>query len=408
MKYKARSVIWELTMACNMRCKHCGSICKEKINDELSTQEALDLCDQLGKMGPSLVSLSGGEPSCRKDWHLIAERLYKNDITVTMITNGWQINQDFIDKVKQAKINCITISIDGLKEHHDHMRREGSYNRSIEAFKLLVKNGIPTNVCTTINNHNINELEDMKAAFIDAGVKMWQLQLGLPMGSFLEQEELTTKPKDVDRIIDFVYENIDNPQILIQLTDCIGYFSEKSIEIRKRRNGTQCLWKGCNAGKSSFGILHNGDICGCASIRDPKYIAGNIKNQTLKDIWENSKGFDWNRKLQKEQLNGFCSICNFGDDCLGGCANSRLCFEKDIYGENRYCSYANDYAKKRKTISNLSDINEIALYAKKCIAEKKFQLAELFISRGIEIDPKPEIKQLYANVLFELGAHRSQ
>ncbi len=84
MKYKPLSSVWELTMACNMRCKHCGSICEDQLAGELTPEEALNLCDQIGEIGINHVTLSGGEPTCRKDWHLIAERLVKNNVIVTI------------------------------------------------------------------------------------------------------------------------------------------------------------------------------------------------------------------------------------------------------------------------------------------------------------------------------------
>ena len=34
----------------HMRCKHCGSICENPQSDELTTKEALNLCEELGKI----------------------------------------------------------------------------------------------------------------------------------------------------------------------------------------------------------------------------------------------------------------------------------------------------------------------------------------------------------------------
>ena len=44
---KLTTAVWEITMGCNMRCKHCGSSCAEALPDELNTSEALEVCDQL-------------------------------------------------------------------------------------------------------------------------------------------------------------------------------------------------------------------------------------------------------------------------------------------------------------------------------------------------------------------------
>lgn len=67
---KLTTAVWEITMGCNMRCKHCGSSCAEALPDELNTSEALEVCDQLKDLGLKVITLSGGEPTTRSDWHM--------------------------------------------------------------------------------------------------------------------------------------------------------------------------------------------------------------------------------------------------------------------------------------------------------------------------------------------------
>ena len=85
---KLTTAVWEITMGCNMRCKHCGSSCAEALPDELNTSEALQVCDQLKDLGLKVITLSGGEPTTRSDWHIIAKRLVDNGIITSIITNA--------------------------------------------------------------------------------------------------------------------------------------------------------------------------------------------------------------------------------------------------------------------------------------------------------------------------------
>lgn len=75
MKYKLEYVVREITRGCNMRCQHCGSSCTSPLADELTTREALNVCDELYNMGVKFVTLTGGEPTTRPDWYIIAKRL---------------------------------------------------------------------------------------------------------------------------------------------------------------------------------------------------------------------------------------------------------------------------------------------------------------------------------------------
>ena len=69
--------VWEITLACNLNCIHCGSAAGKKRSDELSTDEALDLCQALKEIDCMGVALMGGEPLLRPDWVDISERVHE-------------------------------------------------------------------------------------------------------------------------------------------------------------------------------------------------------------------------------------------------------------------------------------------------------------------------------------------
>ena len=111
---KPITAVWEITMGCNMQCKHCGSSCASALPGELSTEEALGLCKQIGELGLEWITLSGGEPTTRKDWNKIAEALNTNGVIPNMITNGWAFSPEEARKAEASGVNTIAISIDGL------------------------------------------------------------------------------------------------------------------------------------------------------------------------------------------------------------------------------------------------------------------------------------------------------
>ena len=79
---------WELTEACNMRCRHCLGAAGRRTPDELSTRQALRLCDQLSDLGVRSVALSGGEPLLRPDWPKITQRLTRRNVYVGITSNA--------------------------------------------------------------------------------------------------------------------------------------------------------------------------------------------------------------------------------------------------------------------------------------------------------------------------------
>ncbi len=405
MDYRPVTSVWEITMGCNMRCKHCGSSCENAQEDELTTEEALKLCDDLGKLGFEWITLSGGEPTTRKDWDMIARRLGQNGIIPNMITNGWLVDDKILDRAREAGINTIAVSVDGLCDTHDFIRKPGSFERIMKAFDLMRQKDLNFAAITTVNRKNIGELAALRELLIAKGVKSWQLQIGLPMGNMADHGEMIMEPRHVNDIIDFAYEAMQKGGIDIQLADCIGYYNVKEIEVRKSSlNIGQYIWQGCAAGKYGMGILHNGDIIGCTSVRDKQYVEGNVRLTPVKEIWDNPQSFSWNRGLKKSDLQGLCSKCQYGQSCLGGCSNTRITMEGSLYAENKYCSYNFAVSKAEDQLKKIDSPELLKSKADKFLSANNFQLAEILLSKAVELDGGDmELLSVYGYVCFMLG-----
>lgn len=389
MKYQPVTCVWEITMGCNMRCGHCGSSCTEPLPDELTTMEALDVADQMGRIGMRWVTLSGGEPLTRKDWPLIARRLTDNGISVNIITNGWLITEETVRKMKDSGVKTVAISIDGTRDIHNQIRREGAFEHAQRAFGMLRMAGIPTGAVTTLSHQNIGILNELKEDLIQMGVESWQMQLGLPMGNFAQRPDWLLAPEQIDDIIDFCYNTSNEGRIRVYPADCIGYYNKKELAVRQKSFQTQQypLWDGCNAGIRSFGMLQNGDILGCTSIRNKEFIEGNIRERSLLDIWDDQNSFMWRRNLTKDQLSGDCAVCKYGAKCLGGCPNTRLTMGKSIYAENEYCSYNVGMKASRSRICAIANKEELRAKVQENARTQEFQLTALYLGRLLDLEP---------------------
>ena len=390
MEYQPITCVWEVTMGCNMRCGHCGSSCENALPGELTTEEALNLIDTLCKMKLEWVTLSGGEPLTRKDLPLLIKKFSSNGVAANIITNGWLIDEKMAHALKDANVSTVAISIDGTKDIHDSIRRPGAFEHAKKAFKILNDLGLTSGCVTTISNANIGILRELKNELIDMGVKLWQLQIGLPMGNFSKHPDWVILPEQLPEVIDFCYETSLEGKIPIYAADCLGYYNKKIDEVNQRflKTDNPPLWQGCSAGVHNFGILHNGDITACTSIRDKKFTVGNIRERKLEDIWNDPSSFLWRRKLKKKMLTGDCKICKYGDLCLGGCTNTRLVMNKDIYSENVYCTFNLGIKRLRQKLSEITDENMLFKRAYNMVEKKFYQEASIILERVISINPK--------------------
>ena len=138
-----RDLFWECTLSCNAKCKHCGSSAeKRKYEGELTTEEIKSAFKQIAdSMDASkiLINVTGGEPLVRQDLCEVMEYASKEfGFHWGMTTNGILLNEKNIEKLKNANMESISVSIDGLQETHDEFRGvPGSYNIIINNIKKL-------------------------------------------------------------------------------------------------------------------------------------------------------------------------------------------------------------------------------------------------------------------------------
>lgn len=387
---KPITAVWEITMGCNMRCKHCGSSCAQPLPDELTTEEALALCDDIAELGLRWITLSGGEPLIRRDWAQLVRRLRERGVIPNVITNGWMCNEATIDAASEAGIGTFAISLDGPRDVHDYIRREGAFDRVVTALGLMIKKDVSAGAITTVHRRNLDRLDELYRILGDIGVTSWQLQIGLPMGNLgrTENADMVMPPEAVDQVLDFIHERSADPAMSIYPADCLGYYSRKEIEARTRAHHSQdpIAWQGCNAGKRSFGILHNGDILGCTSIRERAFIEGNIRERKLADIWNDPERFAWSRGLTKQQLEGHCRSCGYGDVCLGGCPNTRLTVAGSIHAANPYCAYHLALSRV-ETMLERAGQERLRAMAEDFVSTNEHQLAALALERLLSRTP---------------------
>lgn len=339
MKYHLEWCAWELTRQCNMNCDIC--LCGTDRGDsreELTHEEAMDICRQLGDMQIQSVVLTGGEPLLRKDWPEIASALTERNIEVEMITNGYLVTGELLKEMKESGIQQLSISIDGTRKIHDEIRMKGSYDRCERAISLLHKASMTPFIVTTVTKDNLHDLSGLKRELRRMKVHDWCIQVGLPLGNMPKERVLSVD--EVEELVELCYEMSREGDIRIHLGENIGYYSCKEALIRSRAAGTEKIpvFTGCPGGITSMQICFDGSIVQ-ASLCSRRTSEGNLRERSLQEIWEDPQCFTRRRNMTAQDLKGVCAGCEYGSICLGGCPAVRYSLMGDLYGENRMCIY---------------------------------------------------------------------
>lgn len=147
-----------VTNRCNLKCVYCYQGHDKTEKKEFSTQELLNLIDELAEMGTKYISINGGECLLRDDIETIINKINEKNILCHLSTNG-MILKKYIDVLK--KIDSLSISIDGKKESNDLNRGKGSYEKIMEAIECLKQNHINFQTHTVLTANNKDAIEDI-------------------------------------------------------------------------------------------------------------------------------------------------------------------------------------------------------------------------------------------------------
>ncbi len=340
--------VWEITLACDLGCRHCGSRAGHARPDELTTAECLDVVQQLARLGVQEVTLIGGEAYLRDDWTEIISAIRAAGMIVTLTTGGRGIDAERARVAARAGLQRASVSIDGLEETHDRLRGvKGSWRSAIEALAHLHAAGIRTSTNTQINRLSMPELPDVLETMAGRGASSWQLQLTVPMGRAADEPEVLLQPFDLLELFPLLARlkaRADELGVGIWPGNNVGYFGPYESVLK----GTMPLGHGasCGAGRNLIGIEADGAIKGCPSLPTEAWTGGNVRDHTLEAIWERSPRLRYTRDRTVDDLWGFCRQCYYADECRAGCTwTSYVFFGKA--GNNPYCHHRALYHSKK-------------------------------------------------------------
>ncbi len=313
--------VWETTLKCDLACRHCGSRAGRERPDELDTAECLNLVRQMADLGVMEVTVIGGEAYLRPDWIEIIAAIRAAGMQCTMTTGGRGLTLERAQAAAKAGLQSASVSIDGSEATHDRLRGVvGSYRSALEAARNLRAVGVGLSVNTQINRLSISELPEILETLIALGGHAWQIQLTVAMGRGADAPDILLQPYELLDLfpqLARLKERCTQARVTLWPGNNIGYFGPYESTLR----GT--LPRGhmgsCGAGCTTLGIEADGAIKGCPSLQTVPWTGGNIRDASLRDIWERSAPLRTMRDRTVDDLWGYCRTCYYADECRAGC-----------------------------------------------------------------------------------------
>jgi len=315
-----RWAVWELTLACDQKCAHCGPRAGHRRPDELSTEECLQVVHELKALGAGEVVLIGGEAYLRNDFILIIRAIREAGMSCTMTTGGYNLTRERVDAMIEAGIGSITFSIDGLAATHDRLRGvPDSWQRAFTAMRHVREAGGKIACNTQINALTRAELLPLLELLADEGIHSWQLQITVPHGNAADHPEIILQPHMFLELFETLDQVIDRCQargVRLWPGNNLGYFGPLE---RRLRMSQQKHWRGCVAGVTVVGIESDGGIKNCPSLGGEANVGGNWRVHGVKKVWEESYQLGYVRQRSVDDLWGYCRECYYAETCMAGC-----------------------------------------------------------------------------------------
>jgi len=337
------TIAWELTRSCALACRHCRAEAQPKPHpDELTTEEAFHVVDQIAELTPPVLVLTGGDPMMRRDLFEITEYAISKGLRTSVSpTTTALTTKERLGRLQDLGIQMIHISLDGATEEtHDAFRGfTGTYQRAMDTLGFLKELGIGVQVGTTVTTTNLHELPRMAELMAEHGVRMWSLFFLVPTGRGRIDEMITPEQAeatwewmcDLSETAPFAIRTTAAPQFRRTMLRRIrskqaeqAKAGEATSEVRMTGAGYQMReapsgiqTRGVNDGKGFVFIDHRGGICPSGFLQLP---AGNVRTDSLVDVYRNSKLF---KELRDPTLlKGACGRCEFADLCGGSRARA--------------------------------------------------------------------------------------
>ncbi len=345
-------VVWNFTQACNLKCKHCYQNATSKpLPDEMTLEQKLKVIDEMGDEYVPFIAFAGGEPLMGRNFWDILKRCKERGIHTTVASNGTIITKEIAAKLVEYGVKYVEISIDSsIPEKHDEFRGiKGAWKRAMEGIRNAADTpGLRVGMATCISKLNYDEAEDIIKLAIDSGCSTFVHFNYIPVGRGVESKIADIGPEERENLLKLLNKYLQNGKISImstapQLARACYMYAEMEGMMAVGHAGsapgtkTRVLAKyigGCGAARCYCAIEPNGDVTPCVYI--PHRVLGNLKEKSLKEIWQNNIYFD--TLSNRDNYEDNCKICNYRSIC-GGCRARADAYTGNIKAGDPGCIY---------------------------------------------------------------------
>lgn len=323
------AMLAELTHRCPLACPYCSNpIALTHADEELSTEEWIDVFSQAADLGVLHLHLSGGEPAARRDLVELTRAAASLGLYTNLITSGVGLTEARIDDLTAAGLDHVQLSVQGVSpESADRIGGyKGGYERKMAVANWVVGAGIPLTVNAVCHRQNMGEIGGMIELAIRLGARRVEIAT-VQFHGWAERNKAALLPtrEQVEHATRTVAAAREKYQgILVIDYVPADYYSKYP--------------KACMGGWGRVGlnVTPSGRVLPChAAETIPSLTFRNVRDDTLSKIWYESDAF--NAYRGEDWMPELCRSCERKRVDFGGCRCQAMALAGDASTTDPVC-----------------------------------------------------------------------
>lgn len=325
-----------ITNRCNLHCAHCFADIKDKQATDYPIEELEAAFSMLERMGVLEVRISGGEPLLHGDILRVLELLGHSRFRRVILTNGTLLTEEIVLGLKAAGV-MPTVSLDDSdSEAHDQFRGvKGAQRRTVEGLKLLQKHGVEYGINCCLNKKSLKRYQEIIDIAAECGAARIAFLDLKPTGRMRSSPEwMPTNAEYKATLKKLFVARARNRRIEVSVDAYLHcYPMQESVALAKKGVVS------CRAGISRLSISSDGTVYPCNFVvGDPKWAMGNLKQQSLEEIWFSPKWLFFRGQTKIADLK-ICGGCKDRGGCVDFyCRLMPYAVSGDVYGAQPKCN----------------------------------------------------------------------
>ena len=346
-------VVWNCTKQCNLKCAHCYAVSDSKpAPDELTSNEARTMIDDLAEFGSPVMLFSGGEPLMRQDIPELIDYARGAGLRTVVSTNGTLLTEQMVSTLRDVSVGYVGISLDApAPEINDSFRGvTGAFDKALAGIRRCVSAGVKVGLRFTAHRGNIQAVEEIFDLLERENIPRVCFYHLVSAG---RGEDLSGKSQDVshqqtrkmlDVILRKTRELHDAGRCLEVLTvdnhtDGVYLYLKLLQENPHRAEDVYKLLQMNGGNSSGVGI---GCISWDGSVHPDQFwrgeTLGNIRNRPFSEIWSDpSNSLLVKLRNRRPHLQARCTKCRFLEVCNGNLRTRSIAGGNGTWGDDPGC-----------------------------------------------------------------------